>query len=568
MRDGIVLRGDVFRPDDSEKHPAILIRTPYNKLVSGRSDFLNVEDTAFAGYAVVIQDVRGRFASEGQYGEGDIFTVEGIDGYDSVEWVASQPWCDGNVGMGGVSYMAVLEWIAAMQNPPHLKAIAPWMAGTTALVEGTLLSGVMLLHLWSSWTAMMAIDIIDRLEKQGKDVTEMRQMIYRAFFNPEEVYNFLPLKDAPHFQFERIREIWHDRVLRGIPGPAATGLAYWPYQRITVPCLHVSGWYDIYTYSTFHNFIKMRKEGGSQPAREGQHVLMGPWAHGGQLPGFVGDIHFGPTAGVPGALVTEHHLAFFNKYLRGMDVNLPAIRYFVMGKNRWQTADTWPPPGTQWQRFFLHGKGSANTSVGDGLLNRGEPGSEPADIFAYNPLSPVPTMGGRVVTGAGMVAGPIDQSRVEAREDVLCYTTPEVAEDTEVTGPLGLHLWAATSARDTDFTAKLVDVYPDGRAYNAADGIIRARYRKSTFEPEFITPGEVNEYTINMGNVSQLFRKGHSIRIEISSSNFPAFDRNMNTGNPLGEDAEGIPAMQTIYHQQGYASYIDLPVIPSKPVSY
>jgi len=171
MRDGIVLRADVCRPDDNQKHPAILIRTPYNKLVSGRSDFLNVEDTAFAGYAVVIQDVRGRFASEGQYGEGDIFTVEGVDGYGSVEWVASQSWCDGNVGMGGVSYMAVLEWIAAMQNPPHLKAIAPWMAGTTALVEGTILSGVMLLHLWASWTAMMAVDIVDRLEKQGKDVS-------------------------------------------------------------------------------------------------------------------------------------------------------------------------------------------------------------------------------------------------------------------------------------------------------------------------------------------------------------------------------------------------------------
>ena len=562
MRDGIILRGDVYRPDDRKKHPAILIRTPYNKLVSGRTDFLNLEDTAFAGFVVITQDVRGRFASDGQYGEGDIFTVEGVDGYDSVEWVASQSWCNGNVGMGGVSYMAVLEWIAAMQKPPHLKAIAPWMAGTTALVEGTLLSGVMLLHLWSSWTAMMAVDIADRLEKQGKDVTAMRHMIYRALFNPEEVNNFLPLKDAPHFHFERIKEIWDARVLHGIPGPEAAGLANWPYASIMVPCLHVSGWYDIYTYSIFHNFLNMREKGGSPLAREGQHVLMGPWPHGGELPSFVGDVHFGPSAGVPGALVTEYHLAFFNKYLCGMDINLPAIRYFVMGRNRWQAASTWPPEGTQWQRFFLHSKGSASTAAGNGLLNRVEPASEPPDIFVYNPLSPVPTMGGRVVVGAGMVAGPIDQSRVETRSDVLCYTTPELDKDTEITGPLELHLFAATSARDTDFTAKLVDVYPDGRAYNVADGIIRARYRKSIFQPELVTPGEVNEYTINMGNISQLFRKGHRIRIEISSSNFPAFDRNMNTGNPMGVDAEGVPVMQTVYHQPGYASYIDLPVIP------
>ena len=290
---------------------------------------------------------------------------------------------------------------------------------------------------------------------------------------------------------------------------------------------------------------------------------MGPWIHGGRLLGFWGELHFGASAGVPAAQVSEQNLAFFDKYLRGKDIEIPIVRYFVMGRNRWKNADAWPLPQTQWQRFYLHSKGNANTSQGDGLLSREEPNSEPNDIFIYNPHLPVPTVGGRFLPLAGLVPGPVDQSHIERRHDVLCYTTPELEEDTEVTGPLEVHLFATTSTRDTDFTAKLVDVYPDGRAYNIAEGIKRARGRKSIFQPELVNPGEVNEYIINLGHTSQLFRKGHHIRIDISSSNFPMYDRNMNTGNPIGEDAQGTPAMQTIYHQQEYASYIDLPVIPN-----
>jgi putative CocE/NonD family hydrolase len=564
MRDGTVLRGDVFRGDDSEKHPAILLRCPYNKLLLGDTDFLSLVDAAFAGYAMVVQDVRGRFASEGEYDGGDnFFAREGPDGYDSVEWVASQPWCDGNVGMAGGSYMALLQWMAAMESPPHLKAIAPWIYGTSTRIESALLDGVINLSVWSFWTAWMGMDIADKLEKQGKDVSQMRQMLNRAILNPEEVYSFLPLKDVPHFQFEDLREIWNVRVLNGIPGPQDAEGSWWPYDKINVPCFHVSGWYDAYTRGTFHNFLSMRKEGGTELAREGQHVLMGPWSHALQLPSFVGDIKFGPFADGRGAQLTERHIAFFNKYLRGMDIELPAIRYFVMGRNLWQDADTWPLPQTQWQKFFLHSKGHANTAGGDGLLSRDKPSSELADIFVYNPHLPVPTTGGRGSPKLdNFVPGPLEQSRIARRNDVLCYTSPELDEDMEVTGPLALHLFASTSVRDTDFTAKLIDVYPDGRAYNVADNIVRARYRKSVFEPELVTPGEVIEYIINMGNSSQLFRKGHRIRIDISSSNFPAFDRNMNTGNPIGEDARGIPAMQTIYHQSEYPSHIALPVIP------
>ena len=562
MRDGTVLRADVYRPDDSQKHPAILIRTPYNKVLTRSNDFLNPIDTAMAGYAVVIQDIRGRFASEGKYGEGDRRNVEGPDGYDSVEYLASEPWCDGNIGMAGGSYLASLQWITAMENPPHLKAISPWIGTAGQMYEQTFFAGIATLHIPVSWVPTMAVDIADRLEKEGRDVSQIRQMLYRAIFNPEEVYNFLPLKDVPHFQFEGVQELWRVMALRVVPDPEAVIEARWPYHRITVPCFHISGWYDLFTWSAFSNFSGMREKGGSPLARQGQHVLMGPWTHVAQLPsGVVGEINFGPSAAAAGARVTEKNITFFNKYLCGMDVEIPAVQYFVMGRNRWHSADTWPLPHTQWQRFFLHSEGGANTYVGDGLLSPDEPNSEPADTFIYDPLAPVPTVGGRILNVSGMVNGPIDQSHIEKRSDVLCYTTSELNREVEVTGPLEFHLFASTSARDTDFTVKLIDVHPDGRAYNVAEGIIRARYRKSINQPEPISPGEIYEYTINMGNISQLFRKGHRIRIDISSSNFPAFDRNMNTGNLPGEDSHGVAATQTIYHQTHYASYIDLPII-------
>jgi putative CocE/NonD family hydrolase len=275
---------------------------------------------------------------------------------------------------------------------------------------------------------------------------------------------------------------------------------------------------------------------------------------------------FGELAGTIGSQVSQYNLTFFDKYVRGMEVDLPRVRYFVMGRNVWRNADTWPLPQTHWQKYFLHSQGSANSSAGNGQLSQEEPGAERPDTFDYDPHNPVPTIGCRGGTQLLRVpAGIQEQSPNERRRDVLCYTTPELEEDMEVTGPLALHLFAATSARDTDFVAKLVDVYPDGRAYNVTtDGITRARYRKSLFNPELVTPGEVNEYVINLEATSQLFRRGHRIRIDITSSSFPEYDRNMNTGNPIGEDTKGITAKQTVYHDSKFSSYIDLPLINTR----
>lgn len=563
MRDGVVLRADIFRPDDNERHPAIVIRTPYNKLLTARwfGDHMSPVDAAFAGYAVVFQDTRGRFASDGEFTHP---MPQGIDGYDTVECVAAEPWCDGNVGMVGGSYLAAVQWEAAMENPPHLKALSPSMS-VSGLITPQRVYGGWPLSLMVSWLAGVAVDMIDRLEKQGKDVSKMRKMMEDIQFNTNEVCRYLPLKDLPHFQFEGVSHLfitgWAELDATLAALPSMEGL-FWYYDKVKVPCFHSTGWYDIFLGSTFHNFQSMRKQGGSKRAREGQHFLCGPWAHWTSLPSFAGGIHFGPVASSINALLSESKIAFFDKYLRGIDVKIPAIRYFVMGRDRWENADAWPLPQTQWQRFFLHSKGRANTAAGDGLLSRNAPASEPPDMFVYDPRFPVPTLGGKLLATGRLAPGPLDHTPIEKRNDVLCYTTPGLDQDIEVTGPIVLHLFAGTSVKDTDFMAKLVDVYPDGSSYSMAEGYIRTRYRNSVIHPELINPGEVNEYSIDMEGTSVLFRRGHRIRIDITSSNFPEIDRNMNTGNSFGQDAEGMPAIQTIYHEASYSSYIDLPVIP------
>ncbi|MBI4763487.1 MAG: CocE/NonD family hydrolase [Deltaproteobacteria bacterium] len=560
-RDGITLYADIYRPDNQEKHPAILVRTPYNKLNSADSEYLSAVDGAFAGYAFVIQDTRGRFASEGQFFPGG---QEGQDGYDTVEWVASEPWCDGQVGMFGASYLGRNQWQTAMEAPPQLKAIAPQITTAGPLSE-TRMSGHIEWEQSISWFATMAVDMIDKLEKQGKDVSKMRESVTWALFHPLEVSSYLPIKEIPYFNFEGISQGFQPERVEAILALFKTeeGL-YWDYSRVKVPCFHASGWYDLFSGSLFTNFLNMRRKGGSDLARKGQHAFCGPWVHARYLLPYAGDLHFGPLARGISSFAKEHHIAFFDKYMKGENIEIPAVRYFVIGLDQWKKAEEWPLSQTDWQRFYLHSGGRAQTASGDGLLSREDPANEPPDIFIYDPLNPVPTLGGRNLPTGRLVPGPIDQTPIEKRHDVLCYTTPELKADMEITGPLKLHLFASTSVRDTDFTAKLINVYPNGAAYNLAEGQIRARYRKSLLKPELVTPGEVVEYIIDLAATSVLFRKGHRIRLDITSSNFPRIDRNMNTGNPFAQDAKGIPAMQTIFHESAYASYIDLPVIPEE----
>jgi uncharacterized protein len=405
-------------------------------------------------------------------------------------------------------------------------------------------------------------DIVNQMEKKGKDVTEMRKILKWAIDNPKEVLYYLPVKELPFAKFEGVGDMLNWR-LRPIPQSVIDKNRQ--YEKIKIPCFSVSGWYDAVCWTEVQNFNSLRQKAGTESARKGQYIVLGPWHHSMSFLSTLGDINFGMEAETSGSGIYQHLIDFYDKYLRGKDITIPAVRYFMMGKNQWRTADAWPLPQTKWQRYYLHSRGRANSAGGDGILSRSEPGNEQPDIFIYNPLFPVPSVGGTwLATGIepGMINGPVEQAIVEKRSDVLCYTTEEFTEDTEITGPLVLNLFAATSAVDTDFTVKMVHVYADGRAYNLANGMIRASGRSQKDIKDPVIPGEVYKYEIIIGQVSQFVRKGEKIRIDITSSNFPQYDRNMNTGNPIGVDAAGIPAMQAIFHQMEYASYIDLPVIP------
>ncbi|MFC1532292.1 CocE/NonD family hydrolase [Thermodesulfobacteriota bacterium] len=568
MRDGTALRSDIYRPYDNGRHPAILIRsfdkTRFGRLSGGR--LMDIIDLVQSGYAFVTQDMRGRHASEGEWKPEEMLKVEGRDGYDSVEWIAGQNWCDGNVGMLGYSHASRCAWLAASESPPHLKAIAPWSFGAPVGQRRSvppISSGVISLILSLSWLINEAPDAVDRLERDGHDVTEMRRTLDHAMLNPAAYYNYLPLKNIPFARFDRIAQLWNSQLHPAISAGVAGSAGQQTFREIMLPCSFQCGWYDGNGWATLETFRNMTEKAGP---RNNPHLLVGAWLHG--LPAnHLGSMNFGRQAAGPyGRMpISEYLKNFFDKYLRGKDKEIPVVTYFIMGRNEWREADAWPLPKTQWQRFFFHSKGAANTAAGDGLLSLDEPGSESPDRFIYDPLNPVPTVGGRIISapaGFGFVAGPLEQSAVEKRHDVLCYTTPELREDVEVTGPLEIHLFAATSVESTDFTAKLVDVYPDGRAHNVADGITRISSAGSA-ENQTVKHDGVYELVIGMGYTSQLFREGHSIRIDISSSNFPLYERNMNTGNPVGEDADGIPAMQMVFHQSEYASYIDLPVIPA-----
>jgi uncharacterized protein len=559
MRDGVVLVNDIYRPDDGGKYPVIIMRTPYHgDGIYGA--YLNPMKTLQAGYALVIAYVRGRFGSGGKYDLAAPQQIEGADCYDTVEWLAGQPWSDGNIGMAGESALGTVQWRTARENPPHLKAIAPGLAGAPGEPIPETTDAPFNLNIAVSLLLILAGDLLDKMDAQGIDTTEIRNSLNQVKNTPSLAYNYLPLNSIPQFDFPGLRELW-DTCLH--MAATRSGEPY-PFNLVKVPSLSFTNWYDPFSRNSFRSFSKMTTEGGSVFAREHQHLYAGPWCHC-RPQRVLGDIDFGPFADDAGSGTSAYLISFFDKYLKGENINLPAVRYFTMGRNTWQDATKWPLSQTVWQRYFLHSHNGANTSSGDGLLTMDEPQSEPPNTYVYNPNHPVPTAGGRGgLAENGFVYGPIDQSYIERRSDVLCYTSPELDRDFEVTGPLNLHLFASSSCKDTDFVAKLVDVYPDGRAFNVADGVVRAQYRNSFTDSEFLKPGEITEFIISLGHTSQLFRRGHCLRLDITSSNFPTFDRNMNTGNPVGEDKEGIPALQTIFHQAGYASYIDLPTIHLK----
>jgi len=565
MRDGVVLRGDLYRPDGPEKLPVLLNRTPYDKsfpLISALT--LDAIRAAQRGYNVVFVDCRGTFASEGTF---NCFTDEAQDGYDTIEYLAKQPWADGKVGTFGASYMGATQWLAATQNPPSLKAMAPCITASDYHDGWTYQGGAFSLFFNVSWPMItIGLSRLMREREKSDAVAKELNLVMSSIDSMRARMDFLPLKEfelfrngAPYF-FDWLEHPNYDSYWRKLCIEES-------HAKIDVPAFNIGGWYDIFQGGTIRNYLGMKARGATDSSRS-QRLMLGPWNHALPLPSLVGQVDMGFRGGAAAADLDGAQLDFFDYWLKGKQNSVAdsaPVKIYVMGLKEWREEKEWPLPGTEWRRYYLHSRGRANSAYGDGALSTETPGAEPPDSYLYNPLNPVQTMGGGLCCYANSVpGGAFDQAAVEHRGDVLVYSTPPLSEDLEVTGPVKLTLYASSSAPDTDFTAKLVDVEPCGFARNLTDGIIRARVRESQSSPSLIAPGKVYEFNIDMWSTSNLFKAGHRIRLEVSSSNFPRFDRNPNTGHDLFTDAETRPALQTVMHEHAFASHLTLPVIPAR----
>jgi putative CocE/NonD family hydrolase len=566
MRDGVELATDVYRPDTREPVPVLVQRLPYNKELTALVNFAcDVSRAVQAGYAVVVQDTRGRFASGGEFHP---FFDEATDGADTIAWAASQPWSTGKVGMVGGSYFGATQWLAATQSPPALQAIAPYVTAADYHEGWAYQGGAFELGFNLSWTLpFLALGELLRRMETGRATAEDLSALIQAIDRNNELYWRLPLTDMPPlaglapYYFEWLAHPNYDDYWRSI-APREY------YERITVPALNIGGWYDLFLGGTLANYRGMKERGGSTLARQQQRLIVGPWAHGVSGGAFAERL-YGFMASTDIFDLTGVQLRWFDHWLKGIDNGVERdrpVRLFVMGANIWREEDDWPLPDTNFTAYYLHSGGHANSLSGDGLLSTARPGDEPEDVYLYDPRNPVPTVGGQTFLPGlfvGANAGPRDQRVVETRHDVLCYTTEPLERPVEVTGPVQLILYASSSALDTDFTGKLVDVAPDGRAEILTEGILRARYRDSLSNPAPLQPGRIYELRLDLWATANVFAAGHRIRLDVSSSNFPRFDRNTNTGGTIateGADAL-VQAVNRVYHDRAHPSHVLLPIV-------
>ena len=547
MRDGVVLKADIFRPRADGKYPVLLQRTPYDKNNSGSFGM----KAAARGYVVVLQDVRGRYASEGEWYP---FRHESQDGYDTVEWVAALPESNGKVGMFGGSYVGATQLLAAIASPPHLFGLAPGVTGSNYHENWTYQGGAFEQWFNQSWTSGLAQNTLERRAAQDTNALSWKDTL------PLESYPILAQPDA-----KSLAPYYHDWLAH----PSYDD--YWKtfsleesYSHIQVPILHIAAWYDIFLGGSLRNYVLLKSRAGGEAARNGQHLLVEVGGHaGGSGQRKIGEVDFGPAYPYDN---DERVLQWYDYLLKGQANEFAGkkpVRIFVMGKNEWRDEEDWPLARAKATKYFLHSAGKANGSAGDGQLSAQAPVTEPKDSYVYDPANPVPTIGGPLCCDWGHLApGPRDQRTVEERSDVLVYTTPAFAQDTEITGPVSLDLFASTSAKDTDFTAKLLDVWPNGFAQNLTEGILRLRYRNSVERPELAKPGEVYHLMMDLWATSNVFLAGHRLRLEISSSNFPRFDRNLNTGEEQATSTKMLPATNTVCHDNLRPSALVLPIVP------
>ena len=609
MRDGVRLATDIYRPASGVdplggSFPTLLVRTPYDK---SSPDTVEKKGLYFArrGYAVVIQDCRGRYASEGEF---YFLAQEAEDGFDTMDWLSHQPWSNGKVGTFGTSYLAWVQNALAALNPPNLAAMYVNEGGANAHTSSVRHNGAfeMRFMAWGFRALVTGTKIDDPVVGQSLRQVQFRDWLKRLPLKP----GLSPLALVP--MHERwVFDIWtrgdYDEYWK------QPGFDFEEHfeNHADVPILFSGAWYDSYTRSTLENYVRFSR-GKHGPIR----LMMGPWTHGGDKVDLTwsGDVEFGPEASIAGNLaddVNDHHLRYFDHWLKGMENGIagePPVRIFVMGGGdghktpegrlyhggQWRTEQEWPLTRANFTPFYLGDRGELTTD---------EPRVVSSETsFRFDPDDPVPTIGGNISSltdvldvDPGLVdkvamedrignittVGPQDQRPNRAtfganppylplasRQDVLVFQTEPLTVPVEVTGPLSAVIWVSSSAPDTDITVKLVDVYPpnpdypDGYAMNVSDSILRLRYRNSRERAELMQTGEVYRVEIPMYGTSNVFNTGHRIRLDISSSNFPRFDINPNTGEPLGRNTHTQIAINTIHHDSNHPSHILLPVIP------
>lgn len=541
MPDGAVLMADIYRTLDDDASPALLERTPYSKS-NGRyvgGLLLNPVEAVERGYAVVVQDVRGRFASEGDW---EPFVNEGADGAATVDWIAAQPWCNGRVGVYGASYMGVGAIQTLARSPRALKAGVLYMTGSDYYRAWTYAGGAFELKFNLFWTMRLALS---QALSRGEEPDEALAL---AALRPADLLHELPIKDIAAFtNAAPYWRLWHDHD---------TYDEYWRavnaadrVREMSAPILHVTGWYDHFLRGHLDLYRAIEERG-----RLEQKLLVGPWDHGSYHASAAtvsGDRDFGPAAVNGPALMSGLALGWFDRWLKGVaNEPSPKVRYFVMGENRWHDAATWPPPHIP-TSFFLRS--------GNVLSEFAPAGEEPYDSYIYDPNDPVPTIGGRGSSGSAVLgsAGVRDQAVFSQRTDVACYTTAHLMDPVTIAGPIELRLFAAASTPATDFTAKLVDVQPDGYCAILADGITRV------FDSE---PGHVAEHVIDLWAVAHRFQPGHRIRVEVSGGSFPRYDRNPNTGKKAATAIadDFVPTTHQLLHDSDRPSRLILPVLESR----
>jgi putative CocE/NonD family hydrolase len=554
LRDGLTLRADLYRPAGAGRHPVLVLRNPYDRRFAQSYLYAHPSWYAAQGYAVLAQDVRGRWGSDGQF---DPLVNEGLDGADTVAWAAEQPWSNGRVGMYGFSYPAMSQLLTAAELPDGLRAAAPALA-PSQLRSGWLYNGgAFALAFALGWAIELGADQARR-RSPG-----LEPALLAAAADPHPWFTHRPLRDLPLFRRNGLCDFYFDWIEH------ETDSAWWAkrqvegrYDSIQVPALHIGGWYDVFVDGTLTNWAGLRLAGHAP-----QRLVVGPWHH---LPALVpaGPIPFGQASRRD---LDADQLGWFDLWLRDHDPGptvRPPVSAYLTGADRWVELDDWPPSGARPVRWWLHSRGRANGASGDGTLSTEAPADEPPDVFVYDPAQPVPSAGGHSCCDPGYAPmGPADQLAVEVLHGVLVYTSPPLARPMVVAGRVEAELHASSSAVDTDWMVKLCDVDRRGRSVNLQEGIVRARFRGSPDTPVLLVPGQVETYRVDLGSLFHRFASGHRVRVQVSSSSFPAWEPNLNTGHPLGIDAlpDRVVATQQVLHTAGAASFISLSMLASEP---